>query len=260
MYYYRVTIAYKGTRYYGWQAQSVDTLYEKNKTIEGTIKNALKKITNYQHCTVSGASRTDGGVHAQGQRAKLTIADDISAEHLLLGLNSLLPFDIRILTCETSTKEYQPSKASITKEYHCYFVASPVDNAAMTDIAVYFRTQKLEPKDLELLEAGCQLFMGKHDFRNFSSRDRTAVTSIREITYCAIHQSDFSLSESLYYLKVIGEGFLKYMIRYLMGTLFDLVRGRITLDDIALYLREAQEEKLSPKVKAKGLHLIRIEE
>jgi tRNA pseudouridine38-40 synthase len=63
----------------------------------------------------------------------------------------------------------------------------------------------------------------------------------------------------MYYLKIIGDGFLKYMIRYLMGALLDLARRRITLDEIALYLQQHQEHKLSPKAKAKGLHLIHIE-
>ncbi len=63
----------------------------------------------------------------------------------------------------------------------------------------------------------------------------------------------------MYYLKIIGDGFLKYMIRYLMGALLELARKRITLDEIALYLQQHQENKLSPKAKAKGLHLIHVE-
>ncbi len=261
MYYYRVTISYKGSRYYGWQAQSADTLNEKKKTVEGTIKNVLSKITNYQHCTVSAASRTDSGVHAQGQRAKLTIADKIDPEHLLMGLNSLLPNDIRILTCEGSTKAYQPSQSSVSKEYHYYFVASPVDNVATIDIALHLRIGTIEKEDLKLMRDACKLFVGKHDFFNFSSRDRTAVTTVREISYCGIHEANFSpLVENVYYLKVVGDGFLRYMIRYVMGALLELMKGRITLSDIELYLTHHQDDKLSPKAKAKGLHLIKIEE
>ncbi len=260
-FYYRVTIAYKGTRYYGWQAQAVDTSNEKRRTIEGTIKNALKKITNHQPCTVSGASRTDAGVHAQCQRAKLTIVKEINPDHLLLGLNSLLPADIRIMKCESSTKAYQPSQASLTKEYHYYFLAAPVDNVATIDIAQHLRIESIDEEDMERLQAACELFVGRHDFYNFCSRDKTAVTSIREISYCAVHKADFlPLSDDVYYLKVVGEGFLKYMVRYLMGALLALMRKQITLDDIRRYLEEHQEDKLSPKANAKGLHLIHIEE
>ncbi len=260
MYYYHVTIAYKGTHYFGWQAQSTDTLYEEKPTVEGTIQNALKKITNYQPCTISAASRTDAGVHAQGQRAKITIANELSPENLLLGLNSLLPVDIRILKCLPSTKDYQPSKSSISKEYHYYFTASPVDNVATSDIAVHLPLDDISPNNLALLRAACQLFIGKHDFYNFSSRDKNISTSVREIFYCDIHQANFlPLANTMYYLKIIGDGFLKHMIRYLMGALLELARDRISLDEIALYLQQRQENKLSPKAKAKGLHLIHIE-
>ncbi len=260
MYYYRVTIAYKGTRYFGWQAQSTDTLYEARPTVEGTILNALKKITNYQPCTISAASRTDAGVHAQGQSAKITIADEITPESLLLGLNSLLPLDIRILKCGPSTKDYQPSRTSVSKEYHYYFAASPFDNVAISDIALHLPIKNIESDDLALLRSGCQLFIGKHDFYNFSSRDKSVVTSVRQVSYCDIHQTSFSpLADNLYYLKIIGDGFLKYMIRYLMGALLELASRRIALDEIALYLQQHQEHKLSPKAEAKGLHLIHIE-
>ena len=260
MYYYRVTIAYKGTHYFGWQAQSKDTLYEERPTVEGTLKNALKKITNYQPCTISAASRTDGGVHAQGQRAKISIPNEINPEYLLLGLNSLLPDDIRILKCVASTKDYQPNRSSISKEYHYYFIASPVDNAATSDIALHLPIKNFEPDNLVLLRAACQLFIGKLDFYNFSSRDKSISTSVRQIFYCDIHQAKFlPLADNVYYLKIIGDGFLKYMIRYLMGALLELAKKRITLDDIALYLQQHQEHKLSPKANAKGLHLIHIE-
>jgi tRNA pseudouridine38-40 synthase len=261
MHYFRATIAYKGTHYFGWQAQSSNTLREEKPTVEGTILNGLKKMTNYQSCTISAASRTDGGVHAQGQLAKITLPIEISPEHLLLGLNSLLPADIRIVECVPSTKDYQPNRSSVSKEYHYYFAVSPVDNVATSDIALHLPINSNGPDDLALLRAACKLFIGSHDFYNFSSPDKGKGDSVRQIFYCDIHQASFSpLADNIYYLKIIGDGFLKYMIRYLMGSLLELAKGHITLDDIALYLQQRQEDKLSPKAKAKGLHLIKVEE
>jgi tRNA pseudouridine38-40 synthase len=261
LYYFRVTLAYKGTHYFGWQAQSLNTFCEERPTVEGTILNILKKIANYQPCTISAASRTDAGVHAQSQLAKITLPIDISPEHLLRGLNSQLPADIRVLTCRPSTKNYQPNRTSISKEYHYYFVTSPIDNVSTSDIALHMSTDKHEPDNLELLREACQLFVGCHDFYNFSSRDKSIVTSFREIFYCDIHQANFMpLVDNMYYMKIIGNGFLKYMIRYLMGALLDLARGRITVDDISLYLRQHQTNKLSSRAKSKGLHLIHIED
>lgn len=259
MYYFRVTIAYKGTHYFGWQAQSIDTLHEERPTVEGTILNALKKITNYQPCTLSAASRTDAGVHAQGQIAKITLPIEISPEHLLMGLNSLMPRDIRILKCQPSTKSYQPNRASTSKEYHYYFVASPIDNIITSDIALHLPVVSLEPETLALLKSACQLFTGHHDFYNFSSRDKSITTSVRQVFYCDIHRAEFlPLADNIYYLKIIGDGFLKYMIRYLMGALLELAKGRIEITDIELHLQQHHEEKLSPRAKAKGLHLVNI--
>lgn len=222
--------------------------------------NALKKITNYQPCTISAASRTDGGVHAQGQMAKITLPIEISPEHLLMGLNSLLPEDIRILKCQTSKKSYQPNRGSTSKEYHYYFVASPIDNVISSDIALHLPGNNLESEQLILLRTACQLFTGRHDFYNFSSRDKSITTSVRKIFYCDIHQAKCQpWADNMYYLKIIGDGFLRYMIRYLMGALLELAKGRITIDDIKLYLEQRYEHKLCPKAKAKGLHLIRIE-
>lgn len=261
MYYYRVKIAYKGTHYFGWQAQSSDTLYETKPTIEGTILNCLKKMTHYRPCTLSAASRTDGGVHAQGQNAKITLSVDISPKLLFLGLNSLLPADIRILECATSTKDYQPNRSSVSKEYHYYFGTSRVDNVATSDIALHLPINGDIPNAVALLRSACQLFVGRHDFYNFSSLDKDGGSTVRQIYYCDIHPLNFlPLADDMYYLKIVGDGFLKYMIRYLMGALIELANGRITLEDVALHVQQHQPHKLSPKAKAKGLHLININE
>ncbi|ROS01788.1 tRNA pseudouridine38-40 synthase [Sinobacterium caligoides] len=261
MYYYRVTIAYKGSNYFGWQAQSTATQAEEKPTIEGRIRNALSKITNYQPCTISAASRTDAGVHAQGQLAKLSLSLELDAERLLLGLNAALPDDIRILTCQPATKSYQPNRSSISKEYHYYFTAAAVDNVATADIAQHLPMISGEPEEIQLLRDACQLFVGRHDFYNFCQRDKSLSSYVREIFYCDILPANLSpLANDVYYLKIVGDGFLKFMIRYLVGTLIALAKGKISLDDIVGHLSRHHESKLSGKAKAKGLHLIAIKE
>jgi tRNA pseudouridine38-40 synthase len=261
MYYYRVTIAYKGTRYFGWQAQAVDTSQEAKPTVEGTILKTLKKIANHQPCTISAASRTDAGVHAQGQIAKLILPIPIKPEHLLMGLNTALPVDIRILDCQLSSKAYQPTKTGISKEYHYYFSDAVVENVAISDIAANLPIRCADPKVLALLRSACQLFVGYHDFYSFGARDKGIVGTSREIFYCNIEPANFSpLADNMYYLKIVGDGFLKYMVRYLMGALIDLAAGRVSLADIDCYLQQHKEQKLSPRADAKGLHLINIEE
>ena len=258
MYYFRVTIAYKGTRYFGWQAQSANTRNEEKPTVEGTLRNALGNITKHQACSVSCASRTDGGVHAQGQVAKIALPIAISADHLQLGLNSLLPADIRILSCVSSSKAYQPNRSNSSKEYHYYFSVSSIANAVMSDIS----THHLKPSntfDPALMREACKLFVGKHDFMNFSGRDKEISSTVREVFQCEIVPANFSpLANNMFYLKIVGDGFLKYMVRYIVGALLALDKERISLHDIAIALEAQCEVKLTPKAKSKGLHLIHI--
>ena len=103
MYHHRLTISYKGTNYFGWQDQGAS---EQKPTVQASIQQILNKICKYQGCTISAASRTDAGVHAQGQVVKITIPVEIDSGKLLLGMNSLLPDDIRILQCEPCAAEF----------------------------------------------------------------------------------------------------------------------------------------------------------
>ena len=258
MHRFRVTIAYKGTRYFGWQAQSATTRNEVKPTIEGTLRNALSDITHHQSCTVSCASRTDGGVHAQGQVAKITLPIAISAQHLSQGLNSLLPTDIRILNCEESTQAYQPNRHNSGKEYHYYFSVSAIDNTAVSEIAFHYLN--VNPTfDPALMREACKLFVGSYDFRCFSSHDKKRLSTVRDIFYCDILPANFApLATNVYYLKIVGDGFLKHMVRYVMGALLALDKKRISLSDLSLALEGEGTLKLSAKAKAKGLHLMGV--
>ena len=257
MYYYKVIISYKGTRYFGWQAQAVAIGNEEKPTVQGTIHHALKKIAKYKDCTIAGASRTDAGVHAQGQLAKFSIPLYLAADKLLQGMNSLLPDDIRILECAVCAKEFNPNTSSASKEYHYYFSTAQVENPALSDVVASISGHI----DLQEMQGACKLFIGEHDFYNFCSRDPHGATTVRSISCCEIHKADFSpFGEDIFYLKISGNGFLKYMIRYIAGALFKVLQGKIGLDDLVNYLQYHQEDKLSAKAKSKGLHLIRIHE
>ena len=116
--YYRVVVSYNGSNYFGWQDLGAD---EEKATVQGTITQALRKICKYADCTVAGASRTDAGVHAQGQVAKFSIPLEITPEKIQRGLNSLLPDDIRIWQSTCCQADFNPNKQSISKKYRYYF-------------------------------------------------------------------------------------------------------------------------------------------
>jgi len=225
-------------------------------TVQSTIQQVLNKICKYQSSTISVASRTDAGVHAQGQVIKISIPLDIEAEKLQLGMNSLLPDDIRILVCSSCSVEFNANKDSKSKEYHYYFCTDTIHNPVLNDTVAHV---PIESNKIELMQGACKLFVGEHNFYNFSKRDTTMSSTCRTILSCEILEVDSSpFGNKIYYLKIIGTGFLRFMVRYIAGTLFALGKGELSLHDILEALENHKDEKISAKAKSHGLHLINI--
>ena len=253
MFHYRVTISYKGTNYRGWQAQSLTQEEGDAPTVQGTIHQVLRKISNYQECAVAGTSRTDAGVHAQGQLGKLSIPSELAADKLMRGMNSLLPSDIRILSCEACDPGFNPKTCSLSKEYHYYFSSAKVANPVLSDVVAHIPG----PLDWKRMTAAAQLFVGEHDFYNFYRRNSDAANTVRKVLRCQLSTATMTPGgEEVGVIEVQGEGFLKQMVRYIAGAVFEVGRGHIRLEQIAEYLGTHHEEKLCPKAKAHGLHLI----
>jgi len=258
---YRVVISYNGSNYFGWQ----DLGGQENKaTVQGTLTKALSRICKYTDCTVAGASRTDAGVHAQGQVAKLSILVKISTAKLQLGLNSLLPDDIRILHCDACSKDFNPNKHCISKRYRYYFSTDRVSSPQLNDIVAHVPiklegTQNAVQLDLELMKQACVNFLGQHDFYSFATRDKNNNLTVRTISQLQLQKTQaLGMNVDVYFFEIEGDGFLRHMIRYMLGAIIEVGRGGINSDDIRQALRERSEEKLSPKAKARGLHLVEI--
>lgn len=260
-YYYRVVVSYNGSNYFGWQDQGVE---ENKATVQGAITQALRKICKYAECNVAGASRTDAGVHAHGQVAKFSIPLEINSEKLQLGLNSLLPDDIRIRQCTNCQADFNPNKQSISKKYRYYFSMDRVSSPMLNEIVAHVPSKTEGAKsnaelDLEGIRKVCKIFVGEHDFYSFASRDQNIVSTSRTINYLEIKRTDaLGLDAEVYYIEIEGSGFLKHMVRYIVGALFEVGRHVIDSEDIREALRNRNEKKLSPKAKARGLHLIEI--
>ena len=254
MHHYKVKISYKGTNYVGWQSQEPISEEADRPTVQTTIHQVLRKISKYQDCNVSGASRTDKGVHAQGQLAKLSLPLNIEANKLQMGMNALLPKDIRINECEVCSENFNPSKDSKNKEYHYYFCTSEIENPVVSD----FIAHAPGSSNIESMAKAARLFEGERDFSNFCSPSSKAVTTTRTVISCEILKADFSsFNKDIYYLKITGRGFLKHMVRCIVGALFEVGRENMGIDDISKNLAQPQTERPWIKARAKGLHLIR---
>jgi len=260
MYHHRLVISYKGTGYFGWQELGAG---EQKATVQASIHQVLRKICKYQSCTISAASRTDSGVHAQGQVVKITITLAIESGKLLRGMNSLLPDDIRILQCEPCSAEFNPNKDSKSKEYHYYFCTDLIHNPVLGDyvahISPHSKGSATGSLDIELMQRACKLFIGEHDFYSFARRDLTIRSTLRTVISCEILQAQpTTFGNQIYYLKIVGNGFLRHMIRYIAGALFALGRSQLSLNDISEALVNQKQQKICSRAKSQGLHLIKI--
>ncbi|MCP4914110.1 MAG: tRNA pseudouridine(38-40) synthase TruA [Oligoflexia bacterium] len=250
---YRAVISYKGTDYFGWQVQP-DQI-----TIQGELNNALSKICKCELNEIKtlGSGRTDAGVHALGQVVKIEIPLNLPAEGLMNALNSFLSKNIRVREVTPSTSEFHPTMDAKDKTYHYYFtygddLRSPFSN----DIVAHFKGEV----DLDLLKKACKFFEGTHDFQNFRTVGtdvKTTERTIHEITLTECVDNKIT-SEQIYCLSFKGSGFLKQMVRLLVGTIISYGQQRITEAQIKQYLSESKEDKLAPVAPAEGLFLMNV--
>jgi tRNA pseudouridine38-40 synthase len=251
-YFYKLVLEYKGTRYLGWQVQAESA----GLTVQGELNRALKIISKSDSVKSMGAGRTDAGVHALGQVAKVEIPLLIPPESLMKALNGNLPEDIRILSCENSDQEFFPTVHAQSKEYHYRFTANRTSTALQGD----FISNTPFELDLEKMRDACKILVGKHDFTNFYCEGTEVASNIREIFECEIleiGQDHWMLPPHLVF-RIVGNGFLKQMVRLLMGAIWNVGRGKITLKDLENSLGPTKVQRLGPVAPPNGLYMVRV--
>ncbi|MDR2533025.1 MAG: tRNA pseudouridine(38-40) synthase TruA [Oscillospiraceae bacterium] len=234
--------AFNGAGYHGFQRQP------ELPTIQGEIESALHKILN-QSVSITGCSRTDAGVHARSFCFNASVESNIPEENLVRALNTQLPSDIVILSCEETDGNFNARFSAKGKEY-VYLV----NNKKQRDVFLqaYHYPYAL---NLELLQETAQLFVGEHDFAAFCrSEGREAVNStVREIF-------SFDVKESGGFAELIvrGNGFLYNMVRIMAGTLIYINEGKLSVGDILQAFETGSREKAGKTLPPCGLYLNRV--
>lgn len=235
MNFYKITLSYLGTNYHGWQMQT-----STEQTIHGQLAIVLKKLCKDDSFSLLGSGRTDAGVHAIAQVARLMLPIDLPPTNLIKAMNSHLPKDIRLTFAEKIHESFHPINDVKEKTYAYFFTNNAEKNIFFAETMANISA----PLNLEKIKKAAKLFVGKHDFLHFHTTGSDAASTVREIFSIDFFEhklkdgpSYFPQSYTYYELRFTGSGFLKQMVRLLVGTLWAHAQDKITEEDIVKTLR-----------------------
>ncbi len=240
---FKITIEYDGSAYHGWQRQATD------RTIQGEIENVLMTMTG-NRVALTGSGRTDAGVHAFNQVANFRCDTSLSSEVFQKGLNSLLPEDIVITSCEAVPEKFHARYDVKSKTYHYRIFNRSLPVAIFRQYAWYIR-KKL---DLDAMRSALRFIVGSHDFKAFEGSGSPRANSVRRVMNADLVKTD----DGYIVLKIEGDGFLKFMVRNIVGTLVDVGFGKITPDDFKRILVSKDRNLAGITAPAHGLFLMNV--
>ncbi|MDX2480755.1 MAG: tRNA pseudouridine(38-40) synthase TruA [Desulfuromusa sp.] len=238
----KLTVAYDGTNYVGWQYQP------NGMSVQQRLEQALQQLTGIIH-TVYSSGRTDSGVHARGMVCHLTTERDLPLTAWREGVNRFLPDDIAVRHVEKVGDQFHARFSARGKRYRYTILRDPVRSPLEHKIS----WQVKKPLNLEKMEQAAQDFLGQHDFAAFRTSGCSADTTIREI-----FSIDFSEDGSLLYIDICGSGFLRNMIRMMVGTLAQIGRGKRPVSVIQNLLEGTVPEVSPLTAPAQGLCLMDV--
>lgn len=246
----KLTLAYDGAKFHGWQTQPGVA------TIQGTLTDVVRKITQ-EPVSIHGASRTDAGVHALGQVASFKTRSGLTAEEMRRALNALLPAAIRVVEAEEMGQDFHARWQAIEKTYQYRIFRGAVMSPFEYQRVLHYPF----PLDEEAMMAAAKCFEGEHDFSSFAAtsgseetdRDRSPMRVI-----CRSELERHAEREEIVYV-VTGKSFLRYMVRKIVGTLLDVGRGKLRPADIAGVFEARDRSRSGPTAPPEGLYLVSLE-
>ncbi|WP_300457380.1 tRNA pseudouridine(38-40) synthase TruA [Desulfobacula sp.] len=240
---FKIIVEYDGTAFFGWQRQKDRT------TIQGELERALSIILN-QDIKIFGSGRTDAGVHAYGQVANFHADTQISSRDIKKGVNSLIKDPIVIRDCHIVEPTFHAQYHAVSKEYH-YLILNREDPCA---IGRLYQWHIRHPLDIDMMNQCCQSITGVFDFKSFENSGSPRTSTVRHVFFSHIHP----LEDSRLVFKICGKGFLKYMVRNLIGTIVLAGLKKITLTEFNAIFEAKDRTKAGPTAPAHGLFLKQV--
>jgi len=237
----KLTLEYDGTEFSGWQVQP------DQRTVQGELQESLSNMMGSQ-IKVIGSGRTDAGVHAVEQVAHADVTRDIPAVNIMMGLNSSLGKDVRVVTCEDTAQDFHAQRSATGKTYR-YIILNGSRPTALDRNRVWYIRQAL---DLEAMVEGAAHLIGEKDFAAFKSAgdETTTVRNLRKV--------DIKVEGEHILLLFEANGFLKHMVRNLTGALVEVAQGKLVPDDIRRLLLGRSRKNAPKKAPPQGLTLMEV--
>jgi len=249
----KLTVSYDGTDYVGWQRQA------RGRSIQGELERAFAEIEG-RPVRVAGAGRTDAGVHALGQVASVQLAHRIETSALVRAINAKLPPDIRLLVAETVEADFHARYAARTKTYRYNLTTGPVASPFTLRYAWHVR----EPVDLDAMREAAARLQGCQDFAAFQAAGTEVASTVRTVHSVAIGSGAGALPTRTTVLlpalaiEVVGDGFLRHMVRIMVGTMVEVGAGRVEAEAVSGIVASRTRERAGPTAPAQGLFLVAV--
>lgn len=237
---YKLILQYDGTNFSGWQLQAAA------RTIQGVIEEALFPLGPGTRIKVTGAGRTDAGVHAQGQVAHFDLETRLSTIQLKKAINARLPEDVNVIRIAPVDEMFHARFSALKRTYIYQIYSGP---------SLLFRNQawSLKLKNIETLNSLAGLITGEHEFLSFSKLNPTL-----EHFRCRIYYSKWKKTGDMLIFTITGNRFLHHMVRYLVGTMVAVAQGKYDLESFTTLLRNPRPEVHIFKAPPEGLILLKI--
>lgn len=250
MHHFKLTIAYDGTDFHGWQIQA------NQPTIQGELVNVLQRLTQ-EKIFVHGAGRTDAGVHALGQVASFKTQSGLSAQEFQRALNALLPPAIRIVDTEEVGPDFHARWSARRKTYRYRLYRGKVVPPMLWRYVLHYPF----PLNEDAMRDAAARFVGTHDFAAFAASADSEDEERERSTEREIYSAELARSsdgEELVFT-VSGRSFLRYMVRKMVGTLLDVGRGKLNPEDVDRLYESKDRSRAGPTVPPQGLVMVEVQ-
>lgn len=239
---YFMTFSYDGSNFNGYQKQP------DKRTIQGEIENVLKEINGGKDVSIYSSGRTDAGVHALNQRAHFSMDIDISSDRLIKGMNSLLSSDIYVKNISMVDDDFHARFSAIGKEYIYKINMGEYDPLERNYVFQYCK--KL---DIIAMERGLKYLEGEHNFKSFTKSDDEIVDYVRKISETSIVRDSRDINKIV--ITFVGTGFLRYMVRNMVGLLIEIGEGKRKPEEVMDILKSEDRKMAGKTAPSCGLYL-----